>query len=81
VTKLPPSLQQRSDLDSIREDIAPYRQMTIDERSRAVNELCRWARDAIEASADPRKAWRWEDRRSAESLALCKRLVATSRLT
>jgi hypothetical protein len=79
MTKLPPSLRQRSDIDSIREDIAPYAGMSEADRSETVSELCRWARDAIEASPNPAQAWAWEDKRSAESLALWKRLVAKAR--
>lgn len=79
MTKLPPSLQARDDREAIAEDLAPYAGLTDEERSRAVSELCRWARDAIEASAEPANAWRWEDRRSPESLALWKALVAAAR--
>jgi hypothetical protein len=75
MTKLPLSLQARIDIDAIVEDLRPHAGMTIDERSRVVSEPCRWARDVIEASPDPVKAWQWEDRRSPESLALWKSLM------
>lgn len=74
--QLPSSLQARSDRDAIWEDLAPYRGMSEVELARAVSQLCRWARDAIEASADPDAAWRWEDKRSPASLALWKKLMA-----
>jgi hypothetical protein len=77
--QLPPSLRQRSDLDAIREDLAPYAGMTSEQRARAVSELCRWAADTIRASPDPERAWRWEDRRSPESLALWQRLIRDAR--
>ena len=76
---LPASLAQRSDVDAIREDIAPYVDMSPEDRARTVSELCRWAADAIEASPDPVRAWKWEDARSRESMALWKRLVAEAR--
>ncbi len=79
MTKLPASLRQRSDRDAIREDVAPYAGMSPEELARALSELCRWARDAIEASPNPAKAWAWEDKRSPESLALWKELLARAR--
>lgn len=79
MTALPPSLRQRSDIESIREDIAPYVGMTADQRAQVVSELCRWARDAIVASPDPEKAWNWQDRRSPESLELWRRLMREPR--
>lgn len=79
VTKLPASLRQRSDVESIAEDIASYRDLSPAERSRVVSELCRWAADALDASPDPARAWAWEDRRSTESLALWRRLMDEAR--
>jgi hypothetical protein len=77
--KLPASLRQRSNIDAIREDVLPYLGMTQEQRAEATSELCRWARDAIEASPDPVAAWRSEDPRSPESLALWQRLVRQAR--
>jgi hypothetical protein len=79
MTALPPSLRQRSDIESIREDIAPYRGMSAEQRAQVVSELCRWARDAIAASPAPEKAWSWQDRRSPESLELWRRLMREPR--
>ncbi len=79
VTKLPPSLQARSDRDAIFEDIAPYAEMSIEERSRVLGQLCEWARDAIESSPNPEAAWKWQDPRSRESLELWRRVVAKAR--
>ena len=76
---LPKSLQARSNRDAIREDIAPYVGMTIEERSRAVSELCRWAADVLDASPNSESGWAWRDERSPESLALWVRLVAAAR--
>ena len=79
MTALPRSLQARSDREAIHEDIAPYATMTVEERSREVSELCRWARDTLEANPNREKAWAWEDKRSPESLALWSRLVRAAR--
>ena len=79
MTTLPKSLQARSDRESIREDIAPYIGMSINERSKVVSELCAWARDALEANPNCARAWAWEDKRSAESLDLWRRLVSAAR--
>jgi hypothetical protein len=79
MTALPKSLEARSDRAAIWEDIAPYREMTASERARALSELCAWARDALDANPQAAKAWAWEDKRSAESLALWRRLVTAAR--
>lgn len=79
MTALPKSLEARSDRESIREDIAPYIGTSVEERSRVVSELCRWARDSLESNENRVKAWTWEDKRSPESLALWKKLVAAAR--
>lgn len=79
MTVLPKSLQARSDREAIKEDIAPYRGLSIDERSRVVSELCGWARDTLDASANRERDWAWEDKRSPEALALWHRLVAAAR--
>ena len=79
MTALPKSLEARSDRAAIWEDIAPYRGMTEAERTKALSELCMWARDALDANPQAARAWAWEDKRSAESLALWRRLVAAAR--
>ncbi|MBL8912097.1 MAG: hypothetical protein JNM17_15485 [Archangium sp.] len=79
MTKLPKSLQARSDREAIWEDLAPYLKMSIEERSRAMSELCEWARQALDANPDAKRAWAWEDKRSAESMTLWKKLVAQAR--
>ncbi|MDP1828730.1 MAG: hypothetical protein Q8L48_36055 [Archangium sp.] len=79
MTVLPKSLQARSDREAIREDIAPYVGMSVEERSRTLSELCRWARDSLDANPQRERAWAWEDKRSPESLALWSRLVAAAR--
>lgn len=76
---LPKSLQAGSDREAIREDVAPYVGMSVEERSQTVSQLCRWARDAIEASPNPARAWAWDDKRSKESLALWQRLIGAAR--
>lgn len=57
----------------------PYRGMTVEQHSQALSELCRWARDAIESSPNPVAAWRWEDKRSARSMALWLGLVSRAK--
>lgn len=79
MTALPKSLEARSDREAIKEDIAPYAGMTIEQRSQVMSELCRWARDALEANPQRERAWAWEDKRSPESLLLWRRLVAAGR--
>lgn len=79
MTVLPKSLQARSDREAIREDIAPYVGMSVEDRSRTLSELCRWARDSLDANPQRERAWAWEDKRSPESLALWSRLVAAAR--
>lgn len=79
MTVLPKSLQARSDREAIREDIAPYVGMSVEDRSRTLSELCRWARDALDANPQRERAWAWEDKRSPEALALWMRLVAAAR--
>lgn len=79
MTQLPKSLQARSDREAIWEDLAPSLGMTIEERSRTLSELCEWARAALDANPDAKRAWAWEDKRSPESLALWRGLVAQAR--
>ena len=76
---LPASLQARSDREAIFEDIAVYRGMTIEQRSQVVSELCALAVKQLNGSPNSRAAWAYEEPRSAESLALWKRLMRESR--
>lgn len=77
--QLPKSLQARSNREAIFEDIAVYRGMAVEERSRVVSELCALAVRQLNASPNSKAAWAYEEPRSAESLALWRRLMRESR--
>ncbi|MBN2494346.1 MAG: hypothetical protein JXR96_07150 [Deltaproteobacteria bacterium] len=76
---LPASLRRRSDLDAVREDISPYLGTTVEERSEILSRLCRLAAEQIDARPDGQRILDFQQRRSASSLALWLRLVASSR--
>lgn len=75
---LPPSLRQRDPVESIFDDIAPYRGTTVEQRSRMMSELCRWAIEQAEARPELR-VLEHQDPRSPESEALWLRLVREAR--
>ncbi|HUB08014.1 MAG TPA: hypothetical protein VMB50_13470 [Myxococcales bacterium] len=73
---LPASLQRRDGAASIHEDVAPYREATMEERSRMVSDLCRLA---VEQAGGRTDVYAWQDACSPESEALWLRLVREAR--
>lgn len=76
-TRLPPSLRRRDDREAIFEDIAPYRETTIEERSTIMSALCRLAAEQVAGRPDGWRALQHQDRRRPESEALWLRLVTS----
>lgn len=75
---LPPSLRQRDPVESIFEDIEPYRGTTVAQRSQMMDELCRWAVEQAVARPELR-VLEHQDPRSEESDTLWLRLVREAR--
>lgn len=78
-TPLPASLRQRSDAESIHEDIEPYVGTTAEQRLKMVEALCRFTAEQIDASPNGARMLEHQDPRSAESMELWLRLVRTAR--
>lgn len=76
---LPASLRQRSDAESIDEDVEPYLATTAEERLKMVEALCRFTAEQIAASPDGRRVLERQDPRSTESFELWLRLVRAAR--
>jgi hypothetical protein len=76
---LPPALRRRSDRESIAEDIDPYLGTSVEDRSRILSELCRFAAEAIDQSPQRERILEFEEPRSAESLDLWRRLMKRAR--
>lgn len=79
IRPLPAALQRRSDRDAIFEDIEPYLGTTVEERSRVLGDLCRFAAEQIAAHRDGQRILDYQDPRSPGSLRLWLALVAGAR--
>jgi hypothetical protein len=76
---LPKSLERRSDIEAIRDDVAPYLGMSPEERSATMSALCRLAAEQVAARPDAAKILAFQEPRSPRSEALWRRLVQAAR--
>jgi hypothetical protein len=76
---LPKSLERRSDIEAIRDDVAPYLRMRPEERSATMSALCRLAAEQLAARADAARLLAYQEPRSPQSLALWRRLIQAAR--
>ena len=76
---LPASLRRGSDIEAIRDDVAPYRGTSAAERSEIMSRLCRFAAEQVAARADRARILAFQEPLSARSLALWRRLVSEGR--
>lgn len=68
---------QRRDLAAeVEPDVAPFRDMSPDERGEILASVCRSAWEIMRSRSDFETAVNWRDPRSPESLATWQRLVA-----
>jgi hypothetical protein len=74
-----PLFAARSLRDEVEEDVAPLRGLSLAERGKIVESVCRDAMAILRARPDFESAIRHQDARSAESLATWLRLVERNR--
>ncbi|MBI5487922.1 MAG: hypothetical protein HY905_11365 [Deltaproteobacteria bacterium] len=77
--RLPPCLRRRSDVDSLREDVASYAGTTVAERSVILGRLCRFAAEQVAGRPDGWRILDFQERRSPESEALWRRWMKAKR--
>jgi hypothetical protein len=73
--RLPLALRRRSPEEELREEIAPYVDMTLEERSAILCSLARSAAKQVEEHPQRQKVERWRDPLSPEAEALWRELV------
>lgn len=76
---IPAALERRSDLESIREDIEPYRGTSVEQRSEIMSALCRFAAEQIAFHPRGADILAYQDARSPTSSELWQRLIARAR--
>lgn len=76
---LPAALRRRSDVEAIREDIAPYLGTTTVERSEILGALCRFAAQQIAAHPRKEEILAYQDPLPHRSRRTWAELVARSR--
>jgi hypothetical protein len=79
--RLPLGLRRHGDAEAIDEDLLPYRGTSVEERSRVLSALCRFAAEQIEARPDGARILAHQDPRSPESERLWLELVARARVS
>jgi hypothetical protein len=67
--------RRRSLRDEVEEDVAPLRGLSLEERGRILESVCRDAMAIIEARSDAERALQYQDPRSAESRETWQALV------
>ena len=72
---LPAGLMRRSDLEAIRDDIAPYVGTTVEQRSEILSDLCALAAQQIAAHPRGKQILGYQDPRSSASCRLWLELV------
>ena len=77
--RLPRALRRRSDREAVVEDIEPYLGTTPEQRAQIQKALCDLATEQIDAHVQRDRILSYQDPRSAESLALWRRLIDRAR--
>jgi hypothetical protein len=67
---LPATFVGRTDRDDIREDVDAAKGITLEERARILEALCRLAAEQAAQHANPQRVFDWQDPLSPESAAL-----------